>query len=229
MSKKKIKKGNELNNAYCKIKTTIHDFFKPMTRADFNSKVSNALKERGGSAIAPRKKKDDNECKVNKERGMVKKEGGGIKLATRSGLLNDGTDLDNTFKANWPWQTLPEEYFSCAEPWAGHYSGSILEVLFMLDTTTKTKFGKNDPFATFFKQAEPQDQNLKFNSTVQRCKAALAGAFLISIGYHSAIEVKPTMWKFLGLPMPNIFSRTNRVCDKNATKDIIALFKECTA
>ena len=230
-----IKKADakKLNNAYCATKSSIRKtYFPDTTFAEFNTKTSDALKERGGSAIAPRKKKDEKGCGMNKERGM-EFEGGKLKLATRSGLLNDGTNLDNTFKANWPWQTLPKEYFTCAEPWAGHYSGSILEVLFMLDTLTKTKFSENDPFATFkINGVEPVNPTgtLKFDSDDQKCKAALAGAFLISIGYHSAIEVKPTIWKFLGKPMPKIFSRSKpENCDANATDDIVALFKFCTA
>ena len=149
--------------------------------------------------------------------------------------MNDGSnlDVDEKFKADWPWQTLPQEYFQCAEPWAGHYSGSILEVLFMLDTTTKTKFNNHDPFATFKKNgvapAIPSDIGKKFDNPEQECKAALAGAFLISIGYHSAIEVKPTMWAFLGKEMPKIFSRKEHTnCDLSATDDIVELFKKCT-
>ena len=149
--------------------------------------------------------------------------------------MNDGKDITEAkFKANWPWQRLPTEYFKCEEPWAGHYSGSILEVLFMLDTTTKAKFNNHDPFATFRKNnapaIEPAVMGKKFNNVEQQCKAALAGAFLISIGYHSAIEVKPTMWAFLGKPMPKIFSRFAPIgdCDKTATDDIVKLFESCT-
>ena len=62
---------DKLNKAYCQTKSTIRGLFSPMLPADFNKQTKDALDERGGSAIAPRKKKDDNWCSTNQERGML--------------------------------------------------------------------------------------------------------------------------------------------------------------
>ena len=150
-----------------------------------------AKEERGGSAIAPRKKGGPNGA----ERGSDN-----TKMGTpRSGLLTQTVDKSG-FSAIWPWQLIPKKYMeNCPEPWAGHYSGSIVEVLFDLDlfSKTNTSVGGDDPLKSFEGKSMLDNEN-------RRCKAALAGAFLISIGYHSAIEVKPTIWAYLGKDMPKI-------------------------
>jgi len=149
---------------------------------------------------------------------------------------------------------IPVEYMDkCAEPWAGHYSGSIVEVLYMMDFFTKTTGDKDHPMWSW--KASEYNKHMiwtgkdecktKFNSlhaslntqetNERKCKAALAGAFLISLGYHSAIEVKPTIWAYLQRGQikvdPKIFNRAQdeKACDINASKDMIALMKECTA
>lgn len=44
----------------------------------------------------------------------------------------------NTFSAKWPWQTVPRSYVTnCpTEPWAGYYSGTIVENIEILDLFT---------------------------------------------------------------------------------------------
>jgi len=193
---------------------------------------SRAKKERGGSAIAPAKKAGKNGEEAERD---MQKVGDKLKLTKRSGLLfKDGDVVDDSgFSANWPWQVIPQEYFTCKEPWAGHYSGSIVEVLFMLDLLTKTKreLGNDSPMKSY-------DETTMLDDESRRCKAALAGSFLISIGYHSAIEVKPTIWAYLGKGgigvEPLIFKlrgpeASQKQCDMNATKDMNALMSGCTA
>jgi len=190
-----------------------------------------AKKERGGSAIAPAKKAGEDGSEA--ERSMLKV-GEKPKLTKRSGLLfKDGDVVDTSgFSANWPWQLLPQEYFQCKEPWAGHYSGSIVEVLFTLDLLTKanSSLGNDLPMKSY-------DETSMLDNVNRRCKAALAGAFLISVGYHSAIEIKPTIWAYLGRgaigKVPEIFSlrgkpESQKKCDTNATRDITHLMVGCT-
>ena len=173
-----------------------------------------------------------------------------VKLNERAGLLSTGPDGTN-FNAEWPWQTLPEDYLNnCQEPWAGHYSGSIVELLFMIDLFTRDSkiVGGDSPFKSFRKQSRRDffkdpfsfirspfkffTSRRRLNAKVRRCKAALSAAFLLSIGYHAAIEVKPTIWAYLGRgnigENPKIFSMKNQVCDVHATDDIVNLMRECT-
>lgn len=190
--------------------------------------------QRGGTAIAPNKKKRGNKPA---ERGEVKDKKGDKKMDERSGVMN----LKNgDFKAKWPWQTIPEKYLKkCKEPWAGHYSGSIVEVLFGLDIFTKTNsdFG-HDPALSFdfFRTDKAnadiiKDMKNELDSPYRKCKGALAAAFLIAIGYHSAIEVKPTVWLYLGLPKPPIFNNASPTteCDTKATSDMVKLMDDCNA
>merc|ERR1711957_747400 len=159
---------------------------------------SRAKKERGGSAIAPAKKKGKNGEEAERD---MQKVGDKLKLTKRSGLL---------FK-----------------------DGDVVDVLFMLDLLTKTKreLGNDSPMKSY-------DETTMLDDESRRCKAALAGSFLISIGYHSAIEVKPTIWAYLGKGAigvePKIFSlrgppSLQRQCDLNATRDMNPLIKGCTA
>ena len=75
--------------------------------------------------------------------------------------------------------------------------------------------------------------NKPLDTDARRCKAALGAAFLLSVGYHSAIEVKPTIWAYLGRGQvgvnPEIFSMNNQKCDTSATHDIVELMTQCTA
>lgn len=197
---------------------------------DLLEEAEEAKKKRGGSAIAKNKKEiryknktlispAERADKLNDTTHEVIK-------TPRSGLLTQTTD-GSGFTASWPWQMIPNKYLTdCAEPWSGHYSGSIVELLFTLDLFTKANTSVGDDPMKSFKQ------NTMLDNENRRCKAALAGAFLISIGYHSAIEVKPTIWAYLGRgnigENPKIFSLANPNCDTSATDDLVALMKGCT-
>lgn len=244
-------KTGDKDKAYCKIRDTIlSKHVSDLTerncyKSDF---IPLALSTRGGSAIAPMKKGDKANNKPA-ERGMVFDDGK-LRLLPRSGLLTDKTDSSG-FQASWPWQTIPKNYMdNCKEPWAGHYSGSILEVLFMLDFFTKASntLGRDHPmrswqpaqYSSHAKLATPACKTLfndvnkiphhKNENKWRVCKGALAGAFLISIGYHSAIEVKPTIWAFLGRTAPKIFTNDSPTgdCDTSATNDMVRLMESCT-
>jgi len=215
-------KEKEKNTNLCEIKKAMMGFANihgTQQQIVFQGQINKALRERGGSAIAPRKKAGPNGEEELAERGKIKAKG----ISPRSGLL--AIDKDNSgWTAGWPWQTLPQEYFDCKEVWSGHYSGSILEILFMLDMFTKSNgdVGGDDPMKSF-------DEQTMLETPSRKCKAALAGAFLIAIGYHSAIEVKPTIWLYLGKQKPPIFSIADQQCDMMATTHMENLMKSCTA
>jgi len=208
---------------YCNIARSFAGVFS-LNLEEFLAMGNTAKSKRGGSIIAPRKKDGPN----GKERDNAPDaQTGGIKLDARSGLLTQGTDASG-FSAKWPWQMIPKKYLTtCEEPWAGHYSGSIVEVLFMLDMFTKADqaIGRDDPLKSFVETGG------LLNNKYRRCKAALAASFLISIGYHSAIEVKPTIWMYLGHAKPKIFTNDSAAgdCDTKSTSDIVGLMSECSA
>ncbi len=110
----------------------------------------------------------------------------------RSGVMDVGTIVDETIKVNnvivsnlnkasqlpgvsWPWQTVRKSLidFCPKEPWAGHFSGSLYELILMLEI-----FDRESPTA----DTEPSSDKKKTYS-------AIASAFLIATGMHSAVEV----------------------------------------
>lgn len=107
----------------------------------------------------------------------------------RSGVLNKGKAADEKMghkgesipEILWPLQTVKATTVNeCKdEPWAGLYSGSINELLFMLDLLTKS---------------DPNDTK----GADRRAKAAIASALLIATGFHSAVEVVHVVKLYLG-------------------------------
>jgi len=218
----KVKALTDVKTAgYCKIAHSMSRIFN-MSDDELLADALVAKSKRGGSIIAPRKKAGSH---GPAERANGLDANGSMNFNARSGLLSKNVD-DSGFSAKWPWQLIPKAYLTkCKEPWAGHYSGSIVEVLFMLDLFTRLKFGKDHPLVSFTTSGG------MLNNKERRCKGALAGAFLISIGYHSAIEVKPTIWMYLGFQKPSIFTAdsTPAACDTHATPDMVKLMTDCTA
>ncbi len=78
----------------------------------------------------------------------------------------------------WPWQTVPKKFIEehCAtEPWAGHFSGSLYELILMLE---------------LFDRADPKkDDSEKLPKEKKNLYAGVASSFLIGTGMHSAVEV----------------------------------------
>jgi len=139
---KKAKEEKKTIEGYCNVSKAIAKTLNVKFN-DLLAMGAKAKKERGGSAIAPRKKGGPNGA----ERGSDN-----TKMGTpRSGLLTQTVDKSG-FSAIWPWQLIPKKYMeNCPEPWAGHYSGSIVEVLFDLDLFTKanSSVGGDDPLKSF--------------------------------------------------------------------------------
>lgn len=110
----------------------------------------------------------------------------------RFGLMNSGNEVDALIDAKdgkasalpaekklpgigWPWQTIPKNLidFCPDEPWAGHFSGSLYELILMFEL-----LDRDDPKA----KVEP-------DSAKKKLFAGIASAFLIATGMHSAVEV----------------------------------------
>ena len=121
-------------------------------------------------------------------------------MTPRTGILNLGEDIDKPMKLKmekripkigWPWQTVPKKLVEgCPnEPWAGHYSGSLYEILLMLDLTTDTEPIKKIDISTKEGKVEIKDREVK---------AAIAAGFLIATGMHSAVEERFVIGEYLG-------------------------------
>ena len=117
-------------------------------------------------------------------------------------------------KIAWPLQTVPKSIIDkCKdEPFAGHFSGSLYEVLLMLDVLT----GANP-----LPEAKGTDD--------RKAKAAIAAAALIATGFHSAVEINFVIRRYLGIkeltnPKQIIIDSTDEWC-KDASKEIIELIE----
>jgi hypothetical protein len=172
-------------------------------QANFQTLINSARENLGGDAITNVHKK--------KERGTCSNFPTAATSSPRSGLfdLNQNAEIDKTFTDSyiakstyvfalkWPWQQVPKILVdSCkAEPFAGHYSGSIIEIITLIDILT------GESYDTIRKYANAKINTAKdpsLNTPARREKAAFASAFIIGLGYHSAIEVLPTVAAYLG-------------------------------
>ena len=110
----------------------------------------------------------------------------------RSGVMNVGGNVDNTIdvgskpassldsaaklpEIKWPWQTVKKSLidFCPKEPWAGHFSATLTEIILMLEL-----FDRDLKSTT----TEPTSEKKK-------TFAAIGSAFLVATGMHSAVEV----------------------------------------
>lgn len=126
------------------------------------------------------------------ERATCMKNLNGDKLTpVRSGLFDLGAEVDAAMKIDekikipfiqWPLQTVPKKLIdSCKdEAWAGHFSGSAYELLHIFDVLTK----------------KDSTAEVKAGDDDRRTKAALASAFLIATGFHSAVEINYSMQNY---------------------------------
>lgn len=162
-----------------------------MLGKDFFKQSSIINKKFGGKIICPSKKVERSILDTSK-----------INDKLRGGILNIGQDVDEEInkkykigkglipKLNWPWQTVPQlRVENCNdEPWSGHLSGSIPGLLYAFDILSE-----DDPLLYI------TEKNLKKRAKDERIvKAALAAAFFIATGYHSAIELEITIRAYIG-------------------------------
>jgi len=148
-------------------------------------------------------------------------------FAPRSGVLNMGDAADALLievpltsrfpKIGWPWQTCPSSLLDdrnggCSEePWAGLYSGSLYEIMLMLDLLSGVSPSE-----------KAQDSNKKH----KRAVAATAAGFLIATGMHSAAEEAYVIKQYLGELKP--LETISGSC-KGATDYVSALIQEHVA
>lgn len=129
------------------------------------------------SETEKRSKKAERGFCVNNNKEMV--------LEPRSGILNLGEQADKkiklTFKKpigpiSWPWQTVPKKLIDrCGtEPWAGHFSGSLYELILMQELLGRESLNLE------IDNIDDEKRKLYF---------ATASSFLIATGMHSASEV----------------------------------------
>jgi len=191
--------------------------------------------KRGGNAIAPAKKQErylikegdkiDGEIAANggkkpakpDDKVPIKVEPARVGVFEVPDVVKSGLP-----KAKWPYQAVPTTFMkNCNEPWAGHYSGSMGEILFMIDLMTGVE--------------NPAENGRE--SPNRKCKAALASAFLISIGYHTAMEVKPMVEVYLDKSKTaadfannkRVDAKNGRKCDETSTEYMTKLMAECSA
>lgn len=152
-------------------------------------------------------------------------------MAPRTGLLNLAVADTSIPPVSWPWQTLPKALMDkCPnEPFIGHFSGSIVELLFMLDLFAW------DSSKTEEDQAQPDLYLTQVNklagltSNERKARAALASSFLLGMGMHSAVEVAPTVRYYLGqspnaVPIRTVDDVTSTFCGQ--TDYIVGLIND---
>lgn len=181
--------GAQVNDYFARGKTgnketkIAEDVKKNFPTFDVQAKMVEAKNARGVDIFYPDKPKERLTCMVENAGKHT------LYTLPRSGVLNKGSEADKSMKHTgesipdivWPLQTVKVSTVSAckAEPWAGLYSGSINELLFMLDLLTKS---------------DPNDTK----GADRRAKAAIASALLIATGFHSAVEVVHVVKLYLG-------------------------------
>lgn len=207
--------------------------------------------QRSGDTITSNNKK--------KERGLVFNTDKSVKLEpARSGVFDCNKDkkIDKElgFKddskelippTKWPYQTVEKATIDkCAkEPWAGHYSGSINEVLMVLDLLIYTSSNDENlahPLLSFELSKEETDKftaiqgftlpdfkSPNLNDAKREARAALAAAFLVGGGYHTANEVHFTVKKYLDKDK-KLAGKKVAECDDTSTDKVSALFAKYT-
>jgi len=146
-----------------------------------------------------------------------------FKLEPRAGVLNVGAAVDTKLNIpaekklpliGWPWQTVPKSLvdFCPDEPWAGHFSGSLYELILMLDL--------------FDRKADAIKVTSRPTLEQKKIYAAIASSFLVATGMHSAVELVYVVKNYLGEPVPNIMDKP-KVC-QGASKYIADLIDGLT-
>lgn len=151
---------------------------------------------------------------------------------TRSGIFNLGQpDL----KAKYTWETVKATYLpNCkTEPFTAHYSGTVFVTLIAFDLLME-KVDKFKPtsaieISTSLRVTDADKAARGDQSRI--CRAALAAAELLAIGYHSALEVKPVIWMYIGKNEAKtaLVDPATTKCDDKATEDITGIIASCTA
>ena len=147
--------------------------------------ISRIKTKRGSYAVGPEKKKERN--RLGEER--------------RSGIFNYGEMADDILgidkeirmpKTTWSVTAIEVDRLNVLEPWAGHMSGSPSEILHVWDALTR-----EDPLLSYVDYNSYETTKL-LTSPMRTAKAAGASAFLVALGYHSAMECVEGTYAYLG-------------------------------
>lgn len=178
--------------------------------------------ERGITVIYPLKYKERSEGKLKKDSSKKYDE-------PRSGIFNLGNvDL----KAKYTAEFLPNIFFEkCkTEPLTGHYSGTVFVTLFMFDLFLEQESTYSETSAIEISTTLIKSTKAIISDNSRVCRAALAAAELIAVGYHSAVEIKPVLWMYIGNSPPKtaLIDLNKDNCDDKATEDITDVIENCT-
>jgi hypothetical protein len=152
----------------------------------FTENVINKIRlSRGSSAVGPNKSKE--RTRINDE--------------SRTGIFNYGNRADEILdieashrivKTNWAVALIDDIRLNAEEPWTAHMSGSPTEILYAWDSLTS-----ENPLESFINENSIDTRN-HLNNEKRAAKAAGASAFLIAMGYHSALECIEASMAYLG-------------------------------
>lgn len=178
--------------------------------------------ERGITIIYPMKYKERSEGKSKNDSSKKYDE-------PRSGIFN----LGNTeLKARYTAEFLPNIFFEkCqTEPLTGHYSGTVFVTLFMFDLFLEQEKTYSETSAIEISTTLIKSSKALMGDNSRVCRAALAAAELMAVGYHSAVEIKPVIWMYLGNSPPKtaLIDLNQDNCDDKATKDMTDIIENCT-
>lgn len=113
-------------------------------------------------------------------------------------------------KIGWPWQTVPKTLVDYCpdEPWAGHFSGSLYELILMLEL--------------FDRRADAIKQSRIPSPEEKKIYAAIASSFLVATGMHSAVEIVYVVKRYLAEPVGENVMDKQKVC-QGASRYIVNL------
>lgn len=130
---------------------------------------------------------------------------------SRAGVLNFGEKIDTNIgvadslkigKISWPWQTVPKSLVDACpdEPWAGHYSGSLYELILMLEIFDRNPSSVKTPVPLSLEK--------------KKTYAAIAASFLVATGMHSAVELTYVIKNYLDASdKPGKIDEKPKVCN----------------
>mmetsp|Transcript_4174 Transcript_4174/g.5871 ORF Transcript_4174/g.5871 Transcript_4174/m.5871 type:complete len:268 (-) Transcript_4174:113-916(-) len=177
--------------------------------------VANIIKEkRGSKAVGPHKDIERNRMKI---------------FQNRTGIFNYGDLADSILRINksdrivkTSWQIAligTNRLKNTLEPWAGHMSGSPAEILHIWDILTNEHPLKSyshsvnettNSFYSYELNEVVKDTKCIFcdelrNDARRRVKAAGTAAFLVAMGYHTAMECIEGTFAYLGEDFRNVW------------------------
>jgi hypothetical protein len=213
-------KRNEFNGA---IKIAIDKFFGDLkSRSDELRNYSPDIYHDAQSKLG--KQKERKNCG-----DVVEAKKPGFTWQKRVGIMNLGAEMDTSNQVtehalpgiSWPLQTVPKKLVNYCpdEPWAGHFSGSLYELIFMLEL--------------FDRPADKLKEPATLTPEKKKIYAGLASSFLIALGMHTAVELNYVVKNYLGDGPDKVVNKTELLdkvknCD-NVSQDFKTLIEQISA